>query len=307
MKICPHCRKTYPDDDLNFCLDDGSVLAAAAPANVPETVYNRPPQPTVPSSGIQGGWGQSPTHAPAPKKRSSRSWLWVVGILGAAVLFCGGGFAGLVAWIAYQSEATANSNSYSFDGPAPSSSPGEPSTTTPNVEAIDLSTWKNFSIYGTTDYQDGEFIMSSNNKGYYYVLVSTDVYSTEAARTRVKLRNINNSDTNLGYGLVFHSDPLPLQKDYAFLIDTKRQRYRVTRHEPDKEITIVRWTNFKAIKTGTSENELEAVDKGDTVDLFINGQSATTIKNTHGYEGGVPGLYTGDGVKVAFRGLEIRK
>lgn len=28
MKQCPKCRKTYPDDTLNFCLDDGAVLLA---------------------------------------------------------------------------------------------------------------------------------------------------------------------------------------------------------------------------------------------------------------------------------------
>ena len=26
MKICPTCKKTYNDDDLNFCLADGATL-----------------------------------------------------------------------------------------------------------------------------------------------------------------------------------------------------------------------------------------------------------------------------------------
>jgi len=26
MKICPSCRRAYPDDNLNFCLDDGEML-----------------------------------------------------------------------------------------------------------------------------------------------------------------------------------------------------------------------------------------------------------------------------------------
>ena len=29
MKICPRCQKTYTDDNLNFCLDDGVVLQQA--------------------------------------------------------------------------------------------------------------------------------------------------------------------------------------------------------------------------------------------------------------------------------------
>ena len=31
-----------------------------------------------------------------PPKKSSKAWLWVVGILGLVVLLCGGGFAALV-------------------------------------------------------------------------------------------------------------------------------------------------------------------------------------------------------------------
>lgn len=38
MKICPSCRQTYTDDDLNFCLTDGSFLTAVA-SNEPKTVY----------------------------------------------------------------------------------------------------------------------------------------------------------------------------------------------------------------------------------------------------------------------------
>ena len=50
MKICPTCRKTYADDGLNFCLEDGSVLTFAGPA--PEaTVVMNPPRPTDPSPG----------------------------------------------------------------------------------------------------------------------------------------------------------------------------------------------------------------------------------------------------------------
>ena len=26
MKICPRCQTTYADDNLNFCLEDGSTL-----------------------------------------------------------------------------------------------------------------------------------------------------------------------------------------------------------------------------------------------------------------------------------------
>ena len=34
MKICPRCQKTYADDNLNFCLEDGSVHLSAGDAVV---------------------------------------------------------------------------------------------------------------------------------------------------------------------------------------------------------------------------------------------------------------------------------
>jgi hypothetical protein len=34
MKICPQCKRTYSDDSLRFCLDDGSVLARDPTATI---------------------------------------------------------------------------------------------------------------------------------------------------------------------------------------------------------------------------------------------------------------------------------
>ena len=48
-------------------------------------------------------------------------------------------------------------------------------------------------------------------------------------------------------------------------------------------------------------NILEARDKGDTIDLYINGQLATSIKDTLTPKGGVPGLYSGDAAKIGFK------
>lgn len=38
MKRCPTCRRTYADDTLRFCLEDGTPLDAAAPLNSDETL-----------------------------------------------------------------------------------------------------------------------------------------------------------------------------------------------------------------------------------------------------------------------------
>ena len=45
MKICPNCRQTYTDDQLNFCLNDGSFLSSA-PDNEPKTIFMDQPRVT---------------------------------------------------------------------------------------------------------------------------------------------------------------------------------------------------------------------------------------------------------------------
>jgi len=45
MKICPSCRQTYNDDNLNFCLNDGSYLQPFT-ANEPKTVLMDEPRIT---------------------------------------------------------------------------------------------------------------------------------------------------------------------------------------------------------------------------------------------------------------------
>jgi hypothetical protein len=103
MKICPKCGKTYSDASLNFCLDDGTVLTqnqTGFDSSLPETVMISQPRPTASNQQFGGqtenqNWA-APMNVNAPAKKGSKMWLWVVGILGAGVLLCGGGFAGLI-------------------------------------------------------------------------------------------------------------------------------------------------------------------------------------------------------------------
>jgi hypothetical protein len=319
MKICLRCQKTYADDNLNFCLEDGSVLSQYGAAEPPPTVMmseprvTEPQQPTPSQPGGQPAWSPAPQpYSMQPPKKSSKAWVWVLLILGAVALLCGGGiFATLIMWSQSQTTNVAVSNSRSTTATRGTNSTSSTTTETSgrdDVEAVDLSSWvQEFSIYGITQFTDDEFIMSSKNKGYYYVLVGREDNKTDDADTRVTLRNVDNADSRLGYGLVFHSNPTPLQQDYAFLIDTKRKKYRVVRHAPQKEVDVVKWTSSDAIKEGSAENLLEARASTGKVELYINGTMVSSIKNTHGYAGGVAGLYSGDGAKIAFKDLEIRK
>jgi len=322
MKICPRCQKTYVDDNLNFCLEDGAILDQAG-SQPPETVMmSQPrltqPQPQMPSqAGSQPAWNTPQQYSMQPPKKSSKTWVWVLLILGVVVLVCGGGFAGLV-FVGMQADKNKTeitpSNKNTAPPPANKSSNSSTSTNTSStssrtdLETVDLAPWvKEFSAYGNTEFTGGEFIMSSKKKGFYYVLVAPEEYKTEDADTRVTLRNVDDASGSLGYGLIFHSNPTPLQQGYAFLIDTKKKKYRVVHHLPQDEKSVVTWTASTAIKEGTAENTLEARDFDDRIDLYINGTMVTSIKNLYGYSGGVPGLYSGDGVKVAFKNLEIRK
>ncbi|CAN5742131.1 hypothetical protein BH24ACI3_BH24ACI3_11620 [soil metagenome] len=304
MKICPTCRRTYPEDDLNFCLEDGTVLRFAS-SELPETIMIQQPNFTSPNTapptqGVAAGWDNKPQYSLQPP-RSSRSWLWIVGILGIGLLLCGGGLAGLfIIGVMVPDEDQVESGN---NVPKP-----PPADEAISVEKVDLSEWvRDTSEFGTTEFRDGEFYMAARQKGFYYVLVAPKAYSTENARASVKLRNVDNADSKLGYGLIFLSEPTPLTKGYAFLIDTKTRRFRVVHHEPKKENVIAKRERSTSIRSGAAENQLEARHKDGIIELLINGQVATSIRNGHGAKNGVAGIYSGDGARIAFKELEIRK
>ncbi len=318
MKICPRCQKTYSDENLNFCLEDGSILeqlGQTATIQMNQPRMTQPQSGPRPSAGPEEPWRTPQPHSPPPSKKSSKAWVWVLLILGAVVLLCGGGFIGLLAFIGSQANNAANLTSGN-NRPAPGQSNSALSNSSLNsspssredLTEIDLEIFvKEFSPYGTTEIKDDELIMGSKQKRFYYVLVAPDDYQTDRADTKVTLRNIDNASGSLGYGLIFHSDPTPLQQGYAFLIDTKKRKYRVVNHTPKKESTVITWTTSDAIMEGAAENTLEVRDLDEKIELYINGKMVNSVRNAHGYPRGVVGLYAGDGVKVAFKDLEIRK
>lgn len=332
MKICPKCQKTYNDQNLNFCLDDGAVLTqASAPPQedkLPETVMMSAPRPTNPnqpannpnqptwghqqqsqqqsqqSQQSQPNWGATPNYQAQQPPAKSKSWIWVLGILAAVVVVCGGGLVGLIALMA-------NMDTTDSGNPTPTINNDNKKTPTPDAskfDKVDLSGWtKTNPEYATSEYTDGEFIMGTKQKGYYYVLVATRNYKTDGVTTRLTVRNVEDKPSRLGYGLIFHSNPTPLTQDYGFLIDADKQRYRVVKHSPGKETDVIKWTKSTAIKGGSQKNTLEVRDKAGEITFYINGEKIDSIKNTDGYEDGVPGVYSGDGIPVGFTDLEIGK
>jgi len=93
MKICPQCRKSYEDDNLNFCLDDGTALAPSD-QGAPTMVMPPPRQTATPPGGAPTQW-QQPLQVGQPV-RKSKKWPWVLLVVVLLLLLCGGGLGGLL-------------------------------------------------------------------------------------------------------------------------------------------------------------------------------------------------------------------
>ena len=317
MKICPKCQKTYSDESLNFCLNDGAALVPAVRTEnaLPETVFMNQPRPTNPNDNPArptnfqnnpNNWS-NPNQSAMPVKKS-KTWLWVVGILGVLVLLCGGGLIGFVALVANVDNKNSNIvyNANTKTSNSSSNLRIDLPTKNGSAKTIDLELFnKKFPEYGSLEFQNNELVMSSKRKQTYFVIVPTTNYKTENAVTKITIRNVNQEATELGFGLVFHSATTPLKQDYAFLIDSEGKKYRVVKHDDQKETDELKWTKSSAIKDGTQENMLEVRDENGGMKFFINGEAVNSLKNTDGYKGGVSGLYAADAIPVAFSHLEI--
>jgi hypothetical protein len=313
VKVCPTCQQTYADEGLNFCLNDGAVLVKKDASAPPETVFINQPPPTnsdrlsTPTAPANWGMNAGAVSQPTPK---SRAWLWVLGIIGAVILLCGGGFVGLVALVAnndnknknlsntnFQIYNTRNGNTYT---------PPDPK----NALTDDLSKWVMADTsLGLTDYQNGELSMTSKTGGYYFVLLSAKKdFQTENATTRVTVRNTTGGVSQGGYGLMVHNNPsTALAQDYAFLINSATSSYRIIKHQARKETEIVKWTYNAAVKNGTQTNVLQVRDNNGSMTLYVNDKPITTIEDKDGIKSGVPGLYASGAIPIAFSNLQVEK
>lgn len=128
MKRCPKCQRTYEDDSLNFCLDDGSVLLlsgagvdTAATAVLETTETKRSPgapvatQPTIAETRA----AMAPPVTTAPTHDPDRfSLLWVAaGVVGLFLAVAAVG-AVLIALSMFRTPAPSSSESDSNSSPA---------------------------------------------------------------------------------------------------------------------------------------------------------------------------------------------
>jgi hypothetical protein len=338
MKRCPQCNRNYSDDALSFCLDDGSPLvSAAAPSSFdPAATIAYPqsrettPQPTIayPSqapatpppqqphlSTPPPSW--SPMPPSAPQKKSV--WPWLLGI-GAVLVFMGIGVVILIFAIANitnnnNNNGNSNSNTNRQVNRNTNRNSNENSNTRSSLTSFtdDFSKedWRTgSSTYGRMWYVNEEYHMMGT-KGYYFVIYSPDKadYKTKDATVRVGARSIDGTSPSTGYGLVVHGEMKNDQlEDYAFLIyNGDDPKYKNVDQKGGKDTTLVEWTSFSAIRTGTTPNQLEVRIRERKLDFYINGQFVTSIVDIENFQGGRVGLYTSDEHEVAFDDLEISR
>jgi cytoskeletal protein RodZ len=96
MKTCSTCHRTYSDDTLSFCLDDGSALSKASDSEATQILPGTrvPPRPTIASTPPQSPrptFSSTAVSGDAPK---TNPLLWVIVVL--LALIAGGGLVALI-------------------------------------------------------------------------------------------------------------------------------------------------------------------------------------------------------------------
>lgn len=258
MKRCPTCNRTYTDDALSFCLDDGAVLVSAGatpnfdpnatiayPAardtsGAPTQVFpsQQPPQQVVPTPQPAPSWGPAP-YAPPPVKKS-KPLPWILGIVGLLLVLGVGAVVMLsIAGGSNSNNANANNNNRAANNSnnanrsanannannanANNANNSNSTTSTASTLTDDFSEEK----WGTGDrafgsfYDDDEYHMHYTVAGNYVVIYGPeeDGYYTQDATVKVTARSVDGKSPDNGYGLVVHGELKDGKlEDYAFLI-----------------------------------------------------------------------------------------
>ncbi|HVS20482.1 MAG TPA: hypothetical protein VHD88_01475 [Pyrinomonadaceae bacterium] len=340
MKRCPQCNRTYTDDALSFCLDDGSPLqSVSAPSSLdPSATVQYPqardtsPQPTIAYNPSQMPAPPAPppawTPMPPPQTQKRSVWPWILGI-GAVLVFMGIGVVILIFAVASvtndNNRAANNSNNANWRSANRNSNTNSNLNTNTNTNT-NTDTRSNLSSFtddfstqdwaignwadGKAWYQDDEYHMHAISARFIEMYApDKKEYNTENATVRVGLRSIDGNSPSTGYGLVVHGEKKDGKlEDYGFLLFTGEDpKYKIILHKGGAETNLVSWTSSSVIRTGTSPNQIEVRIRDLKMDLYINGQFITSITDSAGYRRGRVGFYTSDVGEVAFDDLEISK
>ena len=346
MKRCPSCNRTFTDVSLNFCLEDGTPLVNDAGTDPGPTLRyrdSREPNPPAteiysPSAPVQtprvperydappsartapnNQW--SPLPPMPPQKKSNAVWWIVGGIVVAGVVVVGVAVMILaLASMGSNSNGNANirnansrvanrnaNNANNSNGANANSNASLPSITTDDFS--DEKWGKGNFSYGDISYEDGEYRMRAKENSYLVMYAPSNDYSTENARTRVTVQDVEGGAVSSGYGLIVHGQKTATSQleDYALLIFTGAQpQYEIIKHKAGVQTTVVPWTKSSAILSGTSANQLEVRARGSELSFYINGQYVNRVTDSE-IKKGVAGFYSSGTSEVAFDDLEIRR
>ena len=345
MKRCPTCNRTYTDPALNFCLEDGSPLAADAPAvdpnatlrypsardtgEPPPTEIYHPPPPVVtprqttpppPPPPPQPQW--TPTPTPAPRKKSNAVW-WILGGL-AAVFVIGIGLVVMIIALASLNTTNTNTN-YNTNNrnenrnanvtvnASPPNTNANSNVAPPTSIGDDFSQQK-WSVgtgpYGRVWYDGGGYHMASKAGTYVVMYAPSDDYSTENATVKISARSVDGGVPASGFGLLVHCAQSKAKQleDYGLLIyPGDEPEYEIVKHKDGTQSPVVTKTKSSAIHSGTTPNLLEVRIKGSELAFYANGQFLTRITDTENFKHGRAGLYTSDIHEIVFDDLSINR
>lgn len=345
MKRCPTCNRTYTDPALNFCLEDGTPLAADAPAidpnatirypvardttEPPPTEIYHPPPPVVtprqtspppPPPPQQQQWVPGPTTAAVPRKKSNAVW-WILGGL-AAVFVIGIGLVVMIIALASMNTSNTNTNYNANNRNENRNANVTVNANVPNTNAnANVASPKSFDDdfsqqkwgvgsgpYGRIFYDGGEYHMVSKAGTFVVMYAPTDDYSTENATVKVTTRSVDGGVPSSGFGLLVHCAQSKAKQleDYGLLIyPGDEPEYEIVKHKDGAQSPVVTKTKSSAIHSGSAPNELEVRIKGSELSFYANGQFLTRITDTENFKHGRAGLYTSDIHEVVFDDLSI--
>jgi hypothetical protein len=334
MKQCPACNRSYTDDGLSFCLEDGTPLVnagadssssfdpSATLAFTPARETNPPPvniysPGQTPPSPAQPPWSPTPpAYRPEPQHaRKSSTTPWIIGAI-AAVIVLGIGLIVLLSIIGSQSK---DSNKNSAAGVVNANSNSTISTKTSNTTIATSSTmlrddfstqnWPTGeSAYGSY-YQDGQYHMKAKPELYVFMFPRlTGNYASKDAIVKVTVRSVSGTSPEYGYGLIMHGkvNSKGSLEGYGFFIYTgATPGYQIVHFTNGEPNALVKWTNSSVIRTGTSPNQIEVRARGSQLNMYVNGQLLKGVTDTSNVTDGFVGLYTSETPEVAFDDLEI--
>ena len=135
MKRCPTCTRTYADDTLAFCLDDGSTL-----------ISQHDPQETlrIPSARVTD-WPLSPPATPAPQVGNTKTRWPIFALVGVVLLLLLIGVAGVLifGYSRLSASTTAQNDNQRDEAKNESGSNSSPSPSpTPRSSAALVGAWR---------------------------------------------------------------------------------------------------------------------------------------------------------------------